>query len=418
MYRKQPRLLRIKTNLTSWLAALCGAALIVTEAGTMAAATAPVTNFTVSEHGSEDGVDEAAPSSASNGENCLVVWKDNRNNNHPNHRGQYQLFARRLALNGRPLDRGSIQIDDEFFLWNNEGITMPGVAAYGRNYVIAWVTRNKNVSARIMRPNGTIQTNEIHIGTTGTASGQPSVAASLRSCLVAWTSRVNNNGDIYATLLNVQGQVKAVIPVATNSANAQYPVVANLGRNYLVAWRELIGLSGDGFVRAAIVTESGSVEYLMDIPTALAKRVTVGSNGRNYFIAQQVRNSQVGGTDLTGCMLNTRGKITEEEFPIAVGTDANCLPHVLPNGRNFTMLWRENPNAPEATLSALPVTMHGTSKTSAAKLSNQTGWSGYGNATPLKPTSALVVLEQKTPDYNNNGQLSRVQASIINVVRQ
>ena len=372
----------------------------------------PVGSFGITEHAPEDAVDEATPAASSNGKNSLVVWKDNRHDNQPYHRGHYLLYGRRFDLKGRPLDTVSFQIQDEPFTWNNEGITLPSVTTLGRDYLVVWVTSLRHIQARRVLSDGTVTPNQIEIARTGNASGQPAVVVNRRGGLVAWTDRVNNNGDIYATLLNKKGEVTRVLPIATNSANAQYPVVASVGNDFLVLWRELVPF-GEGVVKAALVNQDGEVRQLDSFPPSLADRVLVAGNGRNYLVAKQVFSAQTGQYDLMGCVLNSRGAILKDGLPLALGTGSQVQPALLPSGRNFTLLWRENPYVPEATFHALALSACGTAQGERATFSSEAGWSGYGQATGVNCSNFMVVLEQKTPDYSSNGYLSRIRGSVV-----
>ncbi len=361
-------------------------------------------------------MDEATPAAGSNGDNSLVVWKDNRGNNQPYHRGRYRLYGRRFDLNGNALDAASFQIQDEAFLWNNEGLTQPTVGTLGRDYLIVWLTRFRQVSARRVLGDGTVVTNEISIARTSNASGQPAFASTRRGGLVAWTSRTNNSGDIYATLLDKNGEVTGVVPIAVNSANAQHPVAASAGKDYLVLWRELTP-SGDGLLKAVLVTPSGAVRHLDDLPARFANWVTVASNGRNYFVAWQTCLGENNPIELMGSMLNGRGKLMREGLRLAASGDEQSQPTVLASGRNFTVSWRENPYSNDASLHALTVSAQGLAKTQPSPMTSDAGWSGYGAATLLGRSNVLVVLEQKTPGYYENGYLSRARGSIVSNTR-
>src|ERR1043166_9519588 len=120
-------LIVIKKPLTRWLPVLVPAAFLFFAASSDAVEAC----FSISDHDDNAAVDEATPAAASNGRNCLVVWKDNRSNNQPYHRGQYMFYGRRFDLAGHALDAASFQIQDEPFVWNNEGLTPPSVTALG-----------------------------------------------------------------------------------------------------------------------------------------------------------------------------------------------------------------------------------------------------------------------------------------------
>lgn len=368
--------------------------------------------FLISEHSETDGVDEATPAAASNGKNCLVVWKDNRSAPQPYHRGQYLLYGRRFDRAGHALDTASFPIQSEPFIWNNEGLTLPAVGTMGRDYLVVWLTRFRQIEGRRVLGDGTVRTDQIEIARTGTASGQPAIASNRRGSLVAWTDRVNNNGDIYATLLNKRGDVTRVVSVAADAANAQFPVAASVGQNYIVLWRELSSM-GESVIKAALVTQEGEVRRLDQFPASLASWVTVASNGRNYFAAWQTGSLGYDSFQLNGCVLNSRGKLMGAASPLAAGPQQQALPVVLASGRDFTILWRENPYVTEAMLYSLPVSAQGIAKGAPSPVTSECGWNGYGAPTALGRSNVLVVLEQKSADYYDNGYLSRVRGSVM-----
>ena len=137
-------------------------------------------SFNLSEHADHDAIDEATPAGAANGENCLVVWKDNRAGNQPYHRGEYLLYGRRFDQSGTALDATSFPIQDEPFLWNNEGVTLPAVGTLGRDYLVVWLTRFRQVAARRVSNTGSVVGEEIAIARTGDATGQPAFASTRR----------------------------------------------------------------------------------------------------------------------------------------------------------------------------------------------------------------------------------------------
>ena len=357
-------------------------------------------------------MDEATPGTASNGKNCLVVWKDNRAVKQPYHQGRYLFYGRRFDRFGNPLDATSFQIQNEAFVWNNEGVTLPAVGSMGADYLVVWLTRFRQIEARRVLSDGTVRTNAITIAHTGNASGQPALAATRHGSLVAWTDRVNNNGDIYATLLDRHGEVTRVVPVAVDASNAQFPVAANVGKDYLVLWRELTPL-GEGVMKAAIVTPAGDVRPLDGLPTAVAGWITVAGNGQNYFVAWQTAAPDYSSYQLNGCVLNRRGKVMSDPSALAAGPQQQSLPIAVAGGRLFTVLWRENPYVADAKLFTLPVSPQGVAKSTPSSVSSEMGWNGYGAATPVSRTNVLMVLEQKTPDYYDNGYLSRVHGSVV-----
>ena len=389
-------------------------ALVCLAASTLGAEETPARSFNISEHSPEAAVDEATPGAAGLGRNCLVVWKDNRANNQPYHQGRYLLYGRRFDSNGNALDPASFQIQEESFVWNNEGLTLPTVGTLDRHYLVVWLTRFRQISAKRVSRDGVVATNEIPIARTGNASGQPAFASTRRSGLVVWATRANNNGDIYGTLLDRKGAIVRVIPVAVGSANAQYPVVAAAGRNYLVLWREL-SPSLDGYLKAALVTEAGEVRPLDDFPAVNANRAAIAGNGRNYFLTWQTDATEYG-SGMMGCGLNWRGQMTRQLPAIPAGQQS--LPAVLSSRANFTILWRENPYTDDAQLYSRTISTRGFPKSEPAPIDAEMGWNGYGSATTLNRSNALVVLEQKTPDYDDNGYRSRVRASIVTGLRK
>jgi hypothetical protein len=367
-------------------------------------------SFSISEHPESAAVDEATPAAGSNGTNCLIVWKDNRSGNQPSHQGQYLLYGRRFDLSGHPLDAASFQIQDEAFMWNNEGLTLPSVAALEGDYLVSWITRFRQIEARRVLSDGTVQADRIALANTGNASGQPALASGPRGWAVAWTDRVNNNGNIYVTLLERDGQAARMVPIAADAANAQFPVIANIGNDYLVLWSELVPLS-EGIIKAALVTPAGKVRRLDSFPPLSADWIALASNGRNCFLARQT-GSFGSEARLSGYVLNSRGQITREETLLAAGGE-QLLFGVLPSEFDFTVVWRQNPYVTDALLYTIPVSTRGVVRSEPLSNISDMGWSGYGAVTRLGQSTALVVLEQKTPDYDNNGLLSRVHGTVI-----
>jgi hypothetical protein len=61
----------------------------------------------------------------------------------------------------------------------------------------------------------------------------------------------------------------------------------------------------------------------------------------------------------------------------------------------------------------LTVSGRGIANSEPIPLATDAGWNGYGSASGVTRSSALVVLEQKTPGYYENGYLSRIRGTIV-----
>jgi hypothetical protein len=399
---------RIKTQrITSIVAAAC-AVLGLCAAESIHADDLAVRTFNVSEHAEESGIDEVTPGAASAGQNALIVWKDNRNHPQANHRGQYQLFGRRFDLQGRPLDAQSFSISSDSFLWNAEGITLPTVGAMGSDYMVTWVNRSRELVTRRVRGSGKVEGSPVIVSASRTVAGQPAFAASARSALVVWTERVNNNGDIRAAFVNRQGKVTRTVPLSVNEANAQFPVAASSGSGYVVLWRELNEF-GDGVLNGASVSESGAVTPLHNLPENLVNSASVAAHRDGYIAKFQSWNAEGTGADVMGCRLTCRGTSSDAQFLAA--TDSQAQPIVLSDSRGTTVVWREHASSTSAQLRAVALNGRGAAKAQPSTANGQ--WSGYGTTTLLGRSNLLTVIEQRTPDYAQNGLLSRVRGSIV-----
>ncbi len=166
----------------------------------------------------------------------IILWVDNRN-------GNDDIYAQRFDLSGSRLGP-ELKINDDT---NNTAQNMPTVSAHpDGGYWIAWAdSRSGNYDIfcqRIARDGSKIGRN-FRVNDDSASAHQRVSSIGMESqgnILIAWEDERNSNCDIYATILDDQGQPKkSNIRINDDPArthNHYYPSVAGGNNRFLVAW--------------------------------------------------------------------------------------------------------------------------------------------------------------------------------------
>lgn len=229
------------------------------------------------------------PRAATNGENIMVVWPDNRKEELPLG-GEGSVFAARVSPEGDILDPEGIEIRSapEDYQWP------PHVASNGQDYLVVWGDTRGEAGTHLY--GARIAGDGRLLDPGGFAISREPFRASLLSAVAGndngYLTVIESNRDIYAIRVLSDGTVLDDPPIGIDvdpDVKSFNPQVASDGRDFFVLWKRL----GDGFpVYGRRVLADGSLpEASPFLITRIGEFPMVQSNGDNYLVAWFGRSS-------------------------------------------------------------------------------------------------------------------------------
>ena len=357
-------------------------------------------------------ITELLPAAASDGRTCLIAWKDNRPHG-TNRWPTFQGYARVFQINGEQLVGGeSLDLQTEPD-WGAVRAETPIVTPLGANYLVAWVTPYRHIYGRVVSPETGVQPGLVEVTHTATANSKPGVAANERAGLIVWESRVNEDSDVFGTLLNAQGEFVKLIPIAASEGTERFPTVATLGKDFLVVYGVVTHRQDDN-MRAALVTESGEVKPLPEWPNPSFRwdAVRLATSGSKYFVLWESTLNNFGQNSLFGLRVNSRGRPVGKVMTLDENPDGRYWMSLVPTKGRFVCLWFDGEEVHEAAIAP----GGGSAATARPMLSPVlNAWQPTivpaGNQT-------LVVLTRPTDGYETNGFLTRIEAGLVGKARK
>jgi phosphoribosylformylglycinamidine (FGAM) synthase PurS component len=293
-------------------------------------------------------VDQAAhgqyfPALASDGEDFLVVWQDDRNSS------LVDIYGARVTSQGAVLDPSGFVISKAARIQR-----YPVVSFNGTNFLVAWEDFRNDTNYLIycarVTPEGTVlDTAGFVVARAGLVwQRSPAIASDGENCLVVWRDNRSGSNDIYGTRITPEGTSldSTVIPIAQAVGMVACPAVSYDGMNFLVAWER----PGGGYLDlyCARVAPQGTVLDTAGIPISAA-----ADNQNNPAIAFDSENSLVvwtderngGKGDVYGARVSPLGTVLDSAG-IAITRAVNWqeLATVAFDGENFLVLWEDYRN--------------------------------------------------------------------------
>jgi MYXO-CTERM domain-containing protein len=290
----------------------------------------------------------SGPAMASDGQNFLVVWGDNRRG------GVYdEIYGARVAPSGALLDPVGFPIA----IGESANTKEPRVAWGGKEYLVVWQSEQSSgaVEIRGQRVNAAGQAvNSAPIGIAAGSSKKthPAVASRGNGYLVLWEDDAAGNLDVRGTRLDGNGLVldPAGIAIASATGDQKLPAVASDGAQYLVVWEDASGTDSD--IAGTRIDANGQ---RLDTPAltissavGLQRTPAVGFGAGRFFVAWA--DERGGLPDIYGTTVSQNGTV---EHPtgviIANDGDREWEPEVAFDGANFLVVWQwfnDPPTAP------------------------------------------------------------------------
>lgn len=348
---------------------------------------------------------QSIPAVAFDGCNFLVVWDDQRSGNH-------DIYGARVTPNGQVLEPEGIPICSTISSQSN-----PSVASDGENYIVVWTDDrnggNKGVyGARITESGILLDTLGIAISSTVTQSGETTTGFDGINYLVAWDDNSARDYDVCAVRMSTAGLVLDTHEtVISHMAYCQFhPSAASVEQEYMVAWGDLRSDSSCD-IYGARVDSTGALldpcctaicqrpqdqlnpdvvagdscylvvweDYFYDNPCAdivgartqggmvydttgiiisavegNQKNPAVGFSSHEYFtVWEDWRN---GDADIYGARINAEGiNLDPAGLPIAVDVLGQYNPDVSFDGRNYMVVYQNEWNTVDSPVEALRI---------------------------------------------------------------
>ncbi|MEO0085656.1 MAG: hypothetical protein ABIK37_03400 [candidate division WOR-3 bacterium] len=172
---------------------------------------------------------QMVPAALFDGGNHLVVWFDGRS-------GQYDIYGSRVSPDGTVLDPDGIPISTAAYdQW------AAATAFDGENYLVIWADERLNrvdiYGARVS-PQGTVlDPDGIPVACRNTTRLSPTLAFRGSDYLGVWSSRNQEETDLYGAKVSPDGAVGEEVPVAVAPYTQQHPAVAYGGGEVFVVYK-------------------------------------------------------------------------------------------------------------------------------------------------------------------------------------
>jgi hypothetical protein len=245
------------------------------------------------------------PALTSNGASYLVTWQDVRN-------GQWDIYAARVSPDGRVVDTTGIPICLATGPQQN-----PAAASDGNEFLVAWEDQRSgmrwNVYATRLDSSGRVlDTAGILLRSLNGDKHSPSVAFGAGRYLVAWDEYYDSR-NIVAAFVDTAGRVGDGIEVCALPGTQSSPSVAFGDSLFLVAWNDTRN-GNRSTIHAARITESGVLldtnGFAVMTPHDAQVLPSVAFDGTNFLVSWQegpVLNSDILAARIapTGVVLDT-----------------------------------------------------------------------------------------------------------------
>jgi hypothetical protein len=233
--------------------------------------------------------DQKHPSIAWGGENFLAVWEDFRNFN-------FDIYGTRIDSLGSVLDVSDLPI--RVFSPNHQ--TSPQVASDGENYLVIWkeeldsAGEHYNIQGRRVSSSGEFVDPQPIIVSNSDRDSHPSLAFGGGKYLAVWL--YENSYDIYGALIDTNGTVSPPIAIGVATGIQINAQVASDGNDFLVVWEDYgihwpnIDIGGARVTSQGTVLDPGGIIISAD---SLSEELpSVSFDGTNYVVAWRTTKSE------------------------------------------------------------------------------------------------------------------------------
>lgn len=284
---------------------------------------------------------EWLPSVAFNGFNYLVVWADDRNGTYPD------IYGARVDRNGILLDTLNIPVSLTYGMKE-----MPCVASDGEDFLVAWSDDRDYPSSdvyggRVSAAGTPLDPQGFNISTSAVFHVEPGVAYSGENFLAAWADFRNGLylSDIYGARVDATGTLldSPGFMICTAQFGQYSPYITFDGTNYCAIWTHNIG--GAWSVKGARITPSGIVldpAYISVSSAGNAMSPQIASHGNGFLtVWVDYRNSYTS-PDIYGARIASAGYVLDPAgFAISNLGGLEYRPAVCFGNVHYLVAWED-----------------------------------------------------------------------------
>jgi hypothetical protein len=285
------------------------------------------------------------PCVASNGNDFLVVWQDERS-------GSTDIYGSRLDQNGLVQDPGGIEICNAI---NSQ--TFPSVASDGTNYFAVWQDARDTTTNRFDIYGARIDTSGILLDTNGIAVFAdtatqigPSISFNTTDYLIVWEDHRTDALGIVGARVDTAGTVldpSGITISGISSLPEWHPSVTFNNEHYFVVWGDdRNGTYPD--IYGARVDTSGTVLDTVNIPISVTPgvkgRPAITSNGDGCFSVWEDDRDYPAG-DVYGARIDAAGIVLDPQgIDVTTATAFHDNPGVACSSENSLIAWGDYRN--------------------------------------------------------------------------
>ena len=350
---------------------------------------------------------QAAPEVASDGNDYLVVWHDERN-------GTRDIYGARVGANGKVVDSAGLAISKV-----STAQSRPRVAFGKSSYLVVWYgfdsSSDWDIYGARVSPGGTVlDGTSIAITSAKHQQYYPAAASNGTDFFVVWADfRSGIYSDIYGTRVSAAGAVmkKDGVVISSATGNQSMPRLARGGSMYLVVWRDGRGTSRD--IYAARVSSYDTVFDKAGIPVAVAAEVqdhpAVASDGVNQFLVVWDDKRSGKDLDIYGARVSANGSVLDPGgFPICKASGNQDFPAVTYTGQQYLVTWSDTSGS-SATISGARISTGGKVLDSPPLVISSAGKQQRLSSVARIGTTSLVVWDDARNGANKDIYGTRVE---------
>lgn len=268
------------------------------------------------------------PGVASDGNNCLIAWPDDRS-------WRSHIYGARVDAAGTVLDPEGILLSTALYSQWSSSAAFDGI-----NYFVIWEDYRRDefsnvFGARIDTAGAVLESSGIAICTTS-YSLTPAIAYDGLNYLAVWLGISGTRIDTSGALLDSN---------FIDIGNGFDPSICFDGINYFVVFRRNIDIYGARINTSGIVLDSAG--FRISPLNDMEKYPAVDFDGTNYLVVwQDSRNELFELSDIYGTFVDTTGNVLDTlGFPISVLFNIEqSHPSVAFDGVNYFVVWQDNRN--------------------------------------------------------------------------
>ncbi|UCG43880.1 MAG: hypothetical protein JSU73_04480 [candidate division WOR-3 bacterium] len=314
----------------------------------------------------------------------LVAWQ------HDWYMSFREVFVARMATSGQVLDPGGKPASAAA---NSQ--SWPSIASDGQNFLVVWRDDNRGSGdingARVLADGTVLDPAGIRISSSPSTQLQPVVGFGDTSYLVAWTHRAGQSYEVYGAMVYWDGTVGSTIEITNTAETQEEPAIAFNGTDFLVAWQDGRNHPYWSDIYAARVSRTGTVLDPDGIEVARAENSqwvpAVASDGSGFLVVWEDRRT-VNQWDVQAARVTADGTVLDPDgILVSLADGYQRFPDVASDGASYLVVWQNQQTA-------MPFDVCGARVTTDGSVLDSAGIGiGVGEHDQALPTVAFVDAE-------------------------